>query len=62
MSAHGEDKCRKAPSYVSVRWLWGAVSGFSGFVLFLAFTGALFRMHLGLRGLVGGIVFGTVFG
>lgn len=40
----------------------GAVSSFSGFVLFLAFTGALFRMHLGLQGLVGGIMFGTAFG
>lgn len=40
----------------------GAVSSFSGFVLFLAFTGALFRMHLGLQGLVGGVVFGTAFG
>lgn len=29
---------------------------------FLAFTGALFRMHLGLQGLAGGVVFGTVFG
>ncbi|KAK2529835.1 Timmdc1 [Columba livia] len=27
-----------------------------------AFTGALFRMHLGLQGLAGGVVFGTVFG
>ncbi|NWQ79712.1 TIDC1 factor, partial [Columbina picui] len=27
-----------------------------------AFTGALFRMHLGLQGLAGGFVFGTVFG
>ncbi|XP_009865388.1 PREDICTED: complex I assembly factor TIMMDC1, mitochondrial, partial [Apaloderma vittatum] len=27
-----------------------------------AFTGALFRMHLGLPGLAGGIVFGTAFG
>ncbi|XP_009946793.1 PREDICTED: complex I assembly factor TIMMDC1, mitochondrial, partial [Leptosomus discolor] len=27
-----------------------------------AFTGALFRMHLGLQGLAGGIVFGTAFG
>ncbi|NXY33501.1 TIDC1 factor, partial [Pomatorhinus ruficollis] len=54
------------------RWSWrvtafatifnGAVSSFSGFVLFLAFTGALFRMHLGLQGLMGGIVFGTAFG
>ncbi|KFQ99705.1 Translocase of inner mitochondrial membrane domain-containing protein 1, partial [Nipponia nippon] len=34
----------------------------SGFVFFLAFTGALFRMHLGLQGLAGGFVFGTAFG
>ncbi|NWH66873.1 TIDC1 factor, partial [Geococcyx californianus] len=27
-----------------------------------AFTGALFRMHLGLQGLAGGLLFGTVFG
>ncbi|NWX15219.1 TIDC1 factor, partial [Aegotheles bennettii] len=27
-----------------------------------AFTGALFRMNLGLQGLVGGLVFGTAFG
>ncbi|KAM6147302.1 complex I assembly factor TIMMDC1, mitochondrial [Phoenicopterus ruber ruber] len=27
-----------------------------------AFTGALFRMHLGLQGLAGGFVFGTAFG
>ncbi|NXF30570.1 TIDC1 factor, partial [Nyctibius bracteatus] len=27
-----------------------------------AFTGALFRMHLGLQGLAGGIVFGTAIG
>ncbi|XP_009982422.1 PREDICTED: complex I assembly factor TIMMDC1, mitochondrial, partial [Tauraco erythrolophus] len=27
-----------------------------------AFTGALFRMHLGLQGLAGGFVFGMVFG
>ncbi|NXV10231.1 TIDC1 factor, partial [Cettia cetti] len=27
-----------------------------------AFTGALFRMHLGLQGLAGGIVFGAAFG
>ncbi|XP_068281145.1 complex I assembly factor TIMMDC1, mitochondrial [Nyctibius grandis] len=27
-----------------------------------AFTGALFRMHLGLQGLAGGVVFGAVFG
>ncbi|NXI74367.1 TIDC1 factor, partial [Anseranas semipalmata] len=27
-----------------------------------AFTGALFRMHLGLHGLAGGFVFGTAFG
>ncbi|NXY77217.1 TIDC1 factor, partial [Glareola pratincola] len=27
-----------------------------------AFTGALFRMHLGLQGLAGGFIFGTVFG
>ncbi|NXY46673.1 TIDC1 factor, partial [Ceuthmochares aereus] len=27
-----------------------------------AFTGVLFRMHLGLQGLAGGFVFGTVFG
>ncbi|NXE14498.1 TIDC1 factor, partial [Lophotis ruficrista] len=27
-----------------------------------AFTGALFRMHLGLQGLAGGFVFGAVFG
>ncbi|XP_071612464.1 complex I assembly factor TIMMDC1, mitochondrial [Heliangelus exortis] len=27
-----------------------------------AFTGALFRMHLGLHGLVGGLMFGTAFG
>ncbi|NXC46362.1 TIDC1 factor, partial [Penelope pileata] len=27
-----------------------------------AFTGALFRMHLGLPGLAGGLVFGTAFG
>ncbi|NXS75682.1 TIDC1 factor, partial [Pandion haliaetus] len=27
-----------------------------------ALTGALFRMHLGLQGLAGGLVFGTAFG
>ncbi|NXI37949.1 TIDC1 factor, partial [Galbula dea] len=27
-----------------------------------AFTGALFRMHLGLQGLAGGFIFGTAFG
>ncbi|NWS67074.1 TIDC1 factor, partial [Crotophaga sulcirostris] len=27
-----------------------------------AFTGALFRMHLGLQGLAGGLLFGTAFG
>ncbi|KFP24514.1 Translocase of inner mitochondrial membrane domain-containing protein 1, partial [Colius striatus] len=27
-----------------------------------AFTGALFRMHLGLQGLAGGFLFGAVFG
>ncbi|KFQ77422.1 Translocase of inner mitochondrial membrane domain-containing protein 1, partial [Phaethon lepturus] len=27
-----------------------------------AFTGALFRMHLGLQGLAGGFMFGAVFG
>jgi len=40
----------------------GAVCGFSGFVVFSAFTGALFRMHLGLQGLAGGFVFGAAFG
>ncbi|NXC05349.1 TIDC1 factor, partial [Orthonyx spaldingii] len=34
----------------------------SNFAAAGAFTGALFRMHLGLQGLVGGIVFGTAFG
>ncbi|NWV18255.1 TIDC1 factor, partial [Origma solitaria] len=34
----------------------------SNFAAAGAFTGALFRMHLGLQGLVGGTVFGTVFG
>ncbi|NWV84181.1 TIDC1 factor, partial [Dasyornis broadbenti] len=34
----------------------------SNFAAAGAFTGALFRMHLGLQGLAGGIVFGTVFG
>lgn len=29
---------------------------------FSAFTGALFRMHLGLSGLAGGFLFGTAFG
>ncbi|NXA08834.1 TIDC1 factor, partial [Sapayoa aenigma] len=34
----------------------------SNFAAAGAFTGALFRMHLGLQGLAGGIVFGAVFG
>ncbi|NXU12356.1 TIDC1 factor, partial [Pardalotus punctatus] len=34
----------------------------SNFAAAGAFTGALFRMHMGLQGLAGGIVFGTVFG
>ncbi|NXA89401.1 TIDC1 factor, partial [Melanocharis versteri] len=34
----------------------------SNFAAAGAFTGALFRMHLGLQGLAGGIVFGTAFG
>ncbi|KAM9277802.1 complex I assembly factor TIMMDC1, mitochondrial isoform 1-T2 [Cariama cristata] len=34
----------------------------SNFVSAGAFTGALFRMHLGLQGLAGGFVFGTAFG
>ncbi|NXD23154.1 TIDC1 factor, partial [Spelaeornis formosus] len=34
----------------------------SNFAAAGAFTGALFRMHLGLQGLVGGIMFGTAFG
>ncbi|KAM9301106.1 complex I assembly factor TIMMDC1, mitochondrial [Morus bassanus] len=34
----------------------------SNFALAGAFTGALFRMHLGLQGLAGGFVFGTMFG
>ncbi|XP_051495950.1 complex I assembly factor TIMMDC1, mitochondrial [Apus apus] len=34
----------------------------TNFVSAGAFTGALFRMHLGLQGLAGGLVFGTAFG
>ncbi|XP_005524251.1 PREDICTED: complex I assembly factor TIMMDC1, mitochondrial [Pseudopodoces humilis] len=34
----------------------------SNFAAAGAFTGALFRMHLGLQGLAGGIMFGTAFG
>ncbi|XP_017586913.1 PREDICTED: complex I assembly factor TIMMDC1, mitochondrial [Corvus brachyrhynchos] len=34
----------------------------SNFAAAGAFTGSLFRMHLGLQGLAGGIVFGTAFG
>ncbi|NWI56262.1 TIDC1 factor, partial [Calyptomena viridis] len=34
----------------------------SNFAAAGGFTGALFRMHLGLQGLAGGIVFGTAFG
>ncbi|NXR86168.1 TIDC1 factor, partial [Hypocryptadius cinnamomeus] len=34
----------------------------SNFAAAGAFTGALFRMHLGLQGLAGGVVFGTAFG
>lgn len=52
---------KQLPPSVCDGW-WGAVCGFSGFVVFLAFTGALFRMHLGLQGLAGGFVFGTAFG
>uniref|UniRef100_A0A8D0EF71 Complex I assembly factor TIMMDC1, mitochondrial n=1 Tax=Strix occidentalis caurina TaxID=311401 RepID=A0A8D0EF71_STROC len=33
-----------------------------GLWFFLALTGAIFRMHLGLQGLAGGFVFGTAFG
>ncbi|XP_051636238.1 complex I assembly factor TIMMDC1, mitochondrial [Manacus candei] len=34
----------------------------SNFAAAGGFTGALFRMHLGLQGLAGGLVFGTAFG
>ncbi|XP_030913976.1 complex I assembly factor TIMMDC1, mitochondrial, partial [Geospiza fortis] len=34
----------------------------SNFAAAGAFTGALFRMHLGLQGLAGGVMFGTAFG
>ncbi|KFP12944.1 Translocase of inner mitochondrial membrane domain-containing protein 1, partial [Egretta garzetta] len=34
----------------------------SNFAAAGAFTGALFRMHLGLQGLAGGFMFGTAFG
>ncbi|KAF2982757.1 hypothetical protein EK904_004477 [Melospiza melodia maxima] len=34
----------------------------SNFAAAGAFTGALFRVHLGLQGLAGGVVFGTAFG
>lgn len=57
----GRNGAKQLPLSVCDGW-WGAVCGLSGFVVFLAFTGALFRMHLGLQGLAGGFVFGTVFG
>ncbi|KFW82170.1 Translocase of inner mitochondrial membrane domain-containing protein 1, partial [Manacus vitellinus] len=34
----------------------------SNFAAAGGFTGALFRMHLGLQGLAGGLMFGTAFG
>uniref|UniRef100_A0A8C3KL70 Complex I assembly factor TIMMDC1, mitochondrial n=1 Tax=Calidris pygmaea TaxID=425635 RepID=A0A8C3KL70_9CHAR len=47
-------------SFLRYGWRWMGL-WFLG-VFFSAFTGALFRMHLGLQGLAGGFVFGTAFG
>lgn len=53
---------RSAPKQLHVMAGGGLFVVSVGLWFFLAFTGALFRMHLGLQGLAGGVVFGTVFG
>uniref|UniRef100_A0A8B9DPF8 Complex I assembly factor TIMMDC1, mitochondrial n=1 Tax=Anser cygnoides TaxID=8845 RepID=A0A8B9DPF8_ANSCY len=52
----------KASPSAGLPWLVRGLFMVSVVLCFLAFTGALFRMHLGLQGLAGGFIFGTAFG
>lgn len=57
-----EQKWGRAAPSAGLPWLVRGLFMVSVVLCFLGFTGALFRMHLGLQGLASGFIFGTAFG